>query len=130
MGSPGTSWDARDPPSQRNQCWAQDGPYSSPACMPGADRPFMATSPSRYEDQWAMDEAPWHENWPGKLEVDEGSEEKDDALSYLSLGEIEQVWGQEYVDFGAIYCRHVKGSPHQPSHHHHNSPARNQGHVI
>ncbi len=72
----------RGPPSQRNQVCAQDGPYSSPGCMTGANRPFTVTSPSRYEDQWARDDAPWQENWPGKSEVDEGSEEEYDALSY------------------------------------------------
>ncbi len=56
-------------------------------------------------DQWARDETPWQDNWAGKFEVDEGSEEEDDALSYhLSPWEIEQIWGKDYVDFGAIYC--------------------------
>ncbi len=48
---------------------------------------------------------------------------------YLCCWEIEQVWGQEYVDFGAICLCHVKGRPHQPSHHHHSSAASYHGHA-
>ncbi len=43
---------AMSPPHQRNQVWAQEGPYTSPASRPVADRPFTATSPSQYGDQW------------------------------------------------------------------------------
>ncbi len=105
MGGPRAIWDAQGAPSPE-----QPGPYTYPAVRPVADRSFTATSTSRYKDQWARDDAPWQENWAGNFKVDEGSEEEDDALSYhLPPGETEQIWGLDYVDFGAIYCRHVKG---------------------
>ncbi len=94
MGGLGTSWDIKGPLPSEEPGLGQDNPYSSAMARPGSDRPFTTTSPSRYEDHWARDEAPCQENWPGKLEVDEGSEEEDDALSYcLSVREIQQIWG-------------------------------------
>ncbi len=94
MGGPGAIWDTQGPPSPEEPGLS---PYTSPAARSVADRPFTATSTI-----WGP--------------VGEGSEDEDDALSYLlSPGEIEQIWGQDYVDFGAIYRCHVKGPHSSPA---------------
>lgn len=43
------------------------------------------------------------------MEEAESSEEEDDAFSYYLIKEdVEKVWGQQYMDFGAIHRQHLK----------------------
>ncbi len=103
MGSPRTSWDGQGPPSPEVPGLGSGGTIHLPSFQAIGRLAVYSNLPQPIEDQWAREEGPWQGNWAGKFEADEGSEEEDDALSYyLSPGEVEQVWGQDYVDFGAI----------------------------
>ncbi len=50
------------------------------------------------------------EEWSGKEEEGDSSEEEDNPFSiYLSLGEVEKIWGHQYVDFGVNFKWYQKG---------------------
>ncbi len=44
------------------------------------------------------------------MEETESSEEEDETFSYyLTKGEVEKIWDQQYVDYGAIHRRNLTG---------------------